>query len=321
MRSRNAIIKESVKLALVDMSIYLPIIGLVVIVFATWSLRHLTVLNKELLARSATDLMPISPQPLPNEFQPLVNGFNDLLQRLDAARMREQRFLADAAHELRTPLATLRVQAQIAMRVIKDEDRRAALGALVQGIDRTTRITEQLLAVSRIDGASTGDLAMEIIQLDVAVEAVFAELKPLAELRGISLRAHVQGQALTTVDWMLNVAIRNLVDNAIRHCPTGAVVSVTCRQADHGLEVIVSDTGPGIEAVHRTQLGKRFFRVPGTTTNGSGLGFSIVVAICERLDATLRIDPHLLDGTGLRVTIIFPYITIGLRHSSSNNFS
>ena len=206
-----------------------------------------------------------------------MDALNALFTRINALLVRERRFTSDAAHELRSPLAALRVQTEVVQLAGDDESMREhALDNLTVGIDRATRLVDQLLTLSRLDSLS--DLAdLEPVDWSLLVPMILVEQDRHAYAAGVILRyeqqgipAPLQGQAL-----LLSLLVRNLVDNAIRYTPAGGTVTV--RLAERLLTV--EDNGPGVTTEHLARLGERFYRPPGQEQTGSGLGLSIVQRI------------------------------------------
>jgi two-component system sensor histidine kinase QseC len=219
----------------------------------------------------------------------------------------ERRFTADAAHELRTPIAAIRTQAQVALAESDDALRRHALQATLQGCDRASRLVEQLLTLSRLEAAEAPELTP--LDLSALVRGVVAELAPkaLARQQVIEVDAaapcHVRGEAT-----LLAVLVRNLVDNAIRYSPSGARVHVAVEQDDGDdgrVHLTVEDSGPGMDEAARQRLGERFFRVLGSGESGSGLGWSIVRRVAQVPGATLSAQPSARLG-GLAVRSSWP---------------
>ena len=231
---------------------------------------------------------------------------NDLLQRLALRMETERRFTADAAHELRTPIAAIRAQAQVALsQATNDEVRRQALQDTLVGCDRASRVVEQLLTLARVEGPQ--DMASEPFRLDQLAQQTLAYLTPGALRRGQTLELlapepmEVNGQST-----LWHILLRNLIDNALRYSPDGAMVRMQVKRLESGqMEITVQDSGPGLSAVNLARLGERFFRVLGTPASGSGLGWSIVrhIAVLQRIDVQVGKSA---DLGGLKVTLRYP---------------
>lgn len=272
------------------------------------SLRPLTTLRQVLQARPPLDLTPLSAPGLPSEFNPLVGAFNEQLTRVDQAVQNERRFIADAAHELRTPLAVLSAHADLARRATSDVERDAALRRLSAGVQRAARLSEQLLDLARLDADAT---APARVPLDLAplLAIVVRDFEMLARERNQRITLCTQdGRILGDVD-QLGILIRNLVDNAVRYAGDEGHIEVRCqRQTRDGIEgmaLCVADDGPGVAAEDREAIFHRFYRANGGSERGSGIGLSLVARIARTHGATIAVDDG-LHGWGLAVTVFFP---------------
>jgi len=250
---------------------------------------------------------------VPAEVQPLVHALNGLLGRVAEQVAGERRFTADAAHELRTPIAAIRMQAQVAQGATQDEERRAALDATIAGCDRATRLVDQLLQLARLeaDAVDTQPAAGRDTPTDLAAVAarLVQELSDAARARGQQIRLECPPRP---VDVPMSAALaavllRNLLDNALRYGPDGGTVAVRLlpAQAVHGVRLCVEDAGPGLSDADLARLGERFFRVLGSGQSGSGLGWSIVRRLARLHALQLHIDRSPALG-GLRVTVDWP---------------
>ncbi|AWV05755.1 ATP-binding protein [Marilutibacter maris] len=274
------------------------------------SLRPITALRNTLQSRPPLDLTPLQAPDLPREFHPLVAAFNEQLTRVDQAVQNERRFIADAAHELRTPLAVLSAHADVARRAGSEAERDLALRRLSAGVQRSTRLSEQLLDLARLD-AATGANALAPVELAGLVVIVVRDFEALARERGqrISLRTE-PGTIRGDID-QLGILLRNLVDNAVRHAGDGGQIAVACRgevrDGVSGLALCVADDGPGVpDPDERERIFDRFYRVQsGAGNGGSGIGLSLVARIARTHGATIAVGDG-LDGRGLSVTVFFP---------------
>ena len=286
---------------LLPLAAALPLLGLFVWLTVRRALVPLERLGGEVGRRRAGDFAPLAAHDAPSEVAPLVASLNGLFQRLDRLLESERRFTADAAHELRTPLAALKTQAQVARGASDDATRAHALDGVLAGCDRATRLVDQLLTLARLDPAEAGRPA-ERCDLTALARRVVAELAPAALARRIEVElaapasAPVQGHG-----GLLEVLLRNLVDNAVRYSPDGTTVRVQVGEA----ALSVTDEGPGVASADRERLGQRFFRVLGSGQSGSGLGLSIVRRIAEIHGARLAFA-EAPGGRGLRVSVGFP---------------
>ena len=216
---------------------------------------------------------------------------------------KERRFTADAAHELHTPVAGIKAQAQVARAASNDAERTHALDNAILGCDRAAHLIEQLLTLARID--TLGDEATRSCQLGAIAAEVIAAIAPAALNMGVRLELTRGDEAVVRGDpLLLRILLRNLIDNAVRHTAPGTsvMVSVAIQQGQTSLSV--SDDGPGISEADLSRITERFYRPVGTSASGSGLGLSIVKRIAEIHSATLQIAPQ-KAGNGLCVTVIF----------------
>lgn len=281
----------------------LPVLALFVWLSIGRAVLPLNRLGQDVERRKAGDLRPLAPEGAPREVVPLVRSLNALFERVGRLIENERRFTADAAHELRTPLAAVKTQAQVARGAFDDRARQHALDGVVEGCDRATRLVDQLLTLARLE-PDPAQPAKPLELVDLARE-VIAELAPLALAKDVDIELRLPGHASVKGHReLLSVLLRNLVDNAVRYGPHGSSVHVDIVSSDVGATLSVTDEGPGVAPDERARLGQRFYRVLGTGQSGSGLGLSIVRRIAEMHSAPLRFEEG--DGKGLRVVVEFP---------------
>ena len=286
----------------------LPLMALTV----WWGVGH-TLRPVDRVARAVGTLDPqaLAPlddaTPLPDEIAPLRAALNALIRRVNEAFDMERRFTADAAHELRTPLAALKVQAQVALRAQADHDRRHALTQMLAGVDRMTHLVEQLLTLARVDPARQ---AGAVAPLDPAatIGEVCEALQPLAQQQGQTLQVEAAAGCLIAANpaW-LAIAMRNLVDNALRYAGEHARIEVRLTHADSGCAITVRDDGPGVPPELRTRLTARFVRGEAEG-EGCGLGLSIVARVAALSHARLELGDGLRradGGHGFAATLRF----------------
>lgn len=284
---------------LAGFALFVPLFAALVWVIVGRGLRPLRQLAAQVEQRPAEALSPLPESGLPAEAQPLVTAFNGQLQRLSGLLDRERAFLADAAHELRTPLTALRLQVQ-AMQNAPPEERAAASAEILQGIDRASRLIEQLLALARQEQLPAPPA--QAVALDALARQVIAERLPLADAKRIDLGLSEAAPCVVQGDpEALALLLKNLVDNAIRYAPDGARVDVAVRVAEGRPELSVSDSGPGIPEAERQNVLRRFYRLPGNGASGSGLGLALVNRIAERHGAQLRLESGPLGGLLVRL--------------------
>ncbi|MEW5891656.1 MAG: ATP-binding protein [Pseudomonadota bacterium] len=281
----------------------LPVLALLIWLAVRQGLRPLDALAAEVAAREPGNLTPIEIGANPAETRPLIERLNALLARLGRSLEQERRFTADAAHELRTPLAGIRAQAQVALGAADAAERERALHHAIAGCDRATHLVEQLLTLARIDAAT--QMPGETVALRELARDVLAELAPMALAKGIALElAEGEEQHVAGHSAWLRILLRNLLDNAVRYSAQGDSVRVEIGR-EHGLAALwVVDTGPGIPEAERARVRERFHRVLGSGETGSGLGLSIVQRIAEVHGAQLRLLPG-EGGRGLKAGIVF----------------
>ena len=294
--------------AVLPVALLAPVLMLIVWWVVGRAIGPIERVRRQVAARRPDDLAPLPTAGLPAEVRPLVGEMNGLFTRLSAAWDALTHFTADAAHELHSPLAALRLQAQSLQRAPDDATRAIATERLLAGIDRATRLVEQLLALARQEGAGEG---AELVSLDLTALArnALADAEPEAARHAIALTldaptAHV---VLRADEAALAVLLRNLLGNALRHTPPGGQVRVGVREEASVIDLTVEDSGPGIAPDERARVQDRFYRVPGTPGHGSGLGLAIVRAIAERHGAALTLDASPTLG-GLRVMLRWPAV-------------
>lgn len=293
---------------LLPLAVGLPVLGFLVWNSVSRTLSPLRRLAAQIQERNPAHLDPVAGGDTPREVQPLVDALNRLLRRLGEILERERRFTSDAAHELRTPLAALKTQAQVAQRLEDPEARQRALSQLNRGIDRATRLVEQLLNLARVDPEAGAD-AFESVDLAELLREVMSELGSAAVVKNVDLGLETPERLQVTGNrGALIVLVRNLLDNALRYTPPCGRVDVSLSQEAGECRLRVRDSGPGIPAAEREMVFQRFYRGennrgPGAGS-GSGLGLSIVQRIAELHRARIRLE-NPPDG-GLLVEVGFP---------------
>ena len=283
-----------------------PLLMIIVWWVVSASLAPVARVRRQVSQRQADDLTEVSEAGLPEEIRPLVQELNLLFGRVRQAFDAQQSFVADAAHELRSPLAALKLQALGLQRAPDDAAREVAVGRLTAGIDRATRLVEQLLILARQQASVASGTKAEGVALADLVRLSIADLVPAAQAHHIDLGlVHADDGRILGHPEALRVLMRNLLDNAIKYTPNGGKVDVDVRCEGDALVVSVQDSGPGIPEPDLERVLDRFYRVAGTQTTGSGLGLAIVKSIADLHGAQLVLDrsPHL---GGLRVAVRFP---------------
>ncbi len=305
MRVRNRMALEAASRVLLPLLLLLPLLSVAIWVLVSRGLTPLDRLARAVAARTPKALDPLPERQAPEEVRPLVQSLNDLLARLGAALAAQQAFIADAAHELRTPIAALQLQAQLAERAETEEDRRAALEDLKAGVGRAGRTVQQLLTLARQDPDSAGR-PFEPVPLAELTRQVVAEHMALAEAKDIDLGLAATDDAVAVRGdtGALRVLVGNLVENGVRYTPPGGRVDLSARMEDGHPVLEVRDTGPGIPEADQARVFDRFFRGEATYETGSGLGLAIVKAIADRHGARVCLENGKTGGLAARV--VFP---------------
>lgn len=284
-----------------------PLLGVLVWLVVGGAVRPLALLGHEVSRRGPGDLQPLSSHDTPAEVRPLVQRLNELFARIAASMQSERRFTSHAAHELRTPIAAIRAQAEVARDSRDPAARAAALDHVMEGCDRAARLVDQMLLLARIDERSTqGPPATT--RLDRAAANLLAELAPGALAAGVSLELESDAAVTIAADpALLQVLLRNLVENAIRHGGAPGTVTLVCRERPDAVVLEVADRGPGVADAELDQLGRRFFRGSTAVGQGSGLGLSIVQRIAESCGARVTFARR-RDGPGFVAEVRFPKV-------------
>ncbi|MEZ5704182.1 MAG: sensor histidine kinase [Burkholderiaceae bacterium] len=277
---------------------------LLLVMAVGWALRPLTSLRNAVVARKPEDMTAISAPDIPADVQPLVDAINFHIERNRRLVEARRRFVDDASHQLRTPLATLATQVGYAVREPDPNKLRHALVAIRQQLDETVRQTNQMLSLARAESAE-----VTIERMDAGALALEVTQKWWSEFRehGVDLGIEQSEQALTVLGQpgLLKEALSNLIHNALRYTPRGGQVTVQVSRQESTAEITVLDNGPGIPQAELIRAGERFFRGSNMNKPGTGLGLAIVQSITERLGGSLRLRPG-EDGVGLAATIAIP---------------
>lgn len=324
-RIRDQIARQSALYATLPLLLLVPVLLAVMLMLIRLMLRPLAELSRTVNARQENDLQPLPKTDLPTELQPFVNAINGLLGRTGAAMESQRRFVADAAHELRSPLAALSLQAERLHAAPMSSEATERLETLQAGIRRSRHLLEQLLLLARAQNARwvQGQAAATVASAPAAVAVlpvmrrVLEDLLPLADQKGLNLGisaapgithdAEVDERIRVAADEMaLYTLLRNLVDNAIRYTPAGGQIDLWVDQRGTEVVMAVQDDGPGIPAEERARVVDPFYRVLGTGESGSGLGLSIVDTLVGNLKGRLRLDDAVGHAHGLRAEVTLP---------------
>ena len=305
LNKRNQLVRDVLATELVPTLL----IALVSIGFA-WvgvarGLAPLERVRSELLQRSPQDLRPLNDRNVPVELLPAVAAFNRLLDRLREASEMQQRFLANAAHQLRTPLAGLQMHIELILRRDLASDLRAEVETMHNATTRAGRLARQLLALAKVESASAQSQSLEALDLKMVAEAAAQEWVPRAVERDIDLGFALDSVSAVADPLLLRELLNNLVDNALRYTPSGGSVTVRSGEAGGIPFLSVEDTGPGIPEVARSRIFERFYRVEGSPGDGSGLGLAIVKEVVDKHGAALAVETP-GRGQGTRIVVSFP---------------
>lgn len=324
-RIRDQIARQSALYATLPLLLLVPVLLAVMLMLIRLMLRPLAELSRTVDARQEHDLKPLPKSGLPTELQPFVNAINGLLGRTGAAMESQRRFVADAAHELRSPLAALSLQAERLHAAPMSPEATERLETLQAGIRRSRHLLEQLLLLARAQNArwgqgqvaATAASAPAVVAVLPVMRRVLEDLLPLADQKGLNLGisaapgvphdAEADERIRVAADEMaLYTLLRNLVDNAIRYTPAGGQIDLWVDQRGAEVVMAVQDNGPGIPAEERTRVVDPFYRVLGTGESGSGLGLSIVDTLVGNLKGRLRLDDAVGHAHGLRAVVTLP---------------
>jgi two-component system sensor histidine kinase TctE len=270
-------------------------------------LRPLERLRREVLNRKREDLSQLDGSKAPAEVRPLIDAVNDLLERLKQVMAAQQRFVADAAHQLRTPFAGLKTQSELALRTNDPQQKQHALQHILTGTQHGIRLVNQLLALARNEPGGQGTHDFSSINLNQLAQECTVNWVQMALEKNIDIgyesasdAIEIQGDANSLME-MLN----NLIDNAIRYTPTGGHITVSVNATQQGTELSVEDNGPGIDPQHRERVFERFYRILGSGQSGSGLGLAIVAEVAKRHNAAVKLEAG-SGGIGTRISVRFP---------------
>jgi two-component system sensor histidine kinase QseC len=294
---RQDVIERIMRHTLWPTLIGVPLLTVLIWLAIGWGLKPLRAMVSSIRGRNTATLQPLQLKPLPTDLEPMQTALNRLLVQIDDLLERERRFIADAAHELRTPLAILRIHAQNAQSAGTEEQRREALDFLVNGVDRATRIGSQLLTMARIEPQLNNPVRSRV-QLTELVREELAELTPLALEKGVELVLEGDEECwVETEPVAMAIALQNLVTNALNFSPAGSEVKVVI--GTHCLSV--KDQGPGIDEAQMERLFERFYSQGNA--NGAGLGLAIVQMIVGKIGCRLAL--HNRARGGLCVRLVF----------------
>lgn len=288
----------------------IPVLGVLIWLLVTHGLRPLNSVTREVHNRQPSALAPLDARSVPEEVRPLVDALNQLLARLGSALAIQREFVADAAHELRTPLAALQIQLELAETATDPEQRKAAFDALRNGLTRGIHLVSQLLTLARLEpGADDVTAATEPIRIAEVVRSVVFEHAALAQEREINLgvtRLDEEARVAAS-ESDLQTLMTNLLSNAIKYSPLGGQIDVAVERVagpEPEVRLLIDDSGPGIPQADRKRVFDRFYRRNVQGTSGTGLGLAIVQRVAARHGATVELATSPLGG--LRALVRFP---------------
>jgi len=288
---------------LLPLVVLVVVLGLLIRAAVGRALAPLQQVRAEVSQRGVSSLHALDMHDMPDEVAPLVATLNELLVRLDEALIAQRRFIADAAHELRSPLTAVKLQAQLASRANTQSEREIALAQLTGGVDRAAHLVEQLLHMARLE-PSARQSAFKTLSLDALIKKVVADFSAQADARDIDLGVgacaaiNLTGQADS-----LYMLLGNLLDNALRYSPTGGRVDVELGKEGNQAVISVYDSGPGIPEAERERVFERFYRVAGSDVPGSGLGLSIVRQVAVMHGGHIELNTATTGGLSVRVVL------------------
>ncbi len=308
LHKRHNLANEIIAGIIIPQFLIIPLAVLLVWFGLTQGIRPLDELRVRLRSRRPSDLSPIDEEDVPEEIAPLIAAFNEMLERLAQNMKAQERFIADAAHQMRTPLAGLRTQLEVALRQKDPREVQASLERIRTGVERTAHMISQLLSLARSQSETPPQF--ELMDLDALLREITQEWVPAAFERNIDLgfeglaarqaaQARIEGNPL-----LLRELFNNLIDNAIRYSPRGGRVTVRLRLREFVIAE-VEDNGPGIDEKQRELVFERFYRMSGTEAHGSGLGLPIVRSIANSHRASVQVRANPTEQ-GSVFSVVFP---------------
>ena len=300
---RERLVSDIIRALLWPALFILPLLGLL-----TWSilgrgLQPLQTMATDLERRHIEDLSELDSTMSPPELVPLVKSLNSLFSRVAAARQHERDFTAFAAHELRTPIAGLKIQAQVALATNDPGGRERALRNIVISVDRTSRLVRQLLAIASLDSATTV-VREDVVDLRQLIDDVVSAVPKRNDI-SVEIGSGLEGISFRTNRDLLTIALRNLYENAANYAGTPGRIVWAATISERNVTIELEDNGPGIPEKDMGNVRTRFFRGPHQNQSGSGLGLAIVENALAQLDATLHLEND-LSSRGLRATVFLP---------------
>jgi two-component system, OmpR family, sensor kinase len=300
---RDEIARTSALNVLIPLIILIPLLLAGVAYLSRQVFAPLRKMASQLDENNNNDLTPLSEEGLASEISPFVRAINRLLHRIGEFVEQQRKFSRDAAHELRSPLTAISLQAERLVELSRDSELHARLISLHKATERTRTLIEQLLVSARVQ--EDHQIVKEPISLKGVLRELLEDLLPLADVKVINLSVEGEDIVVLSESIDLQILIKNLVDNAIRYTPPKGTIKIFLNEDEHAAELIVKDSGPGIPVTEQMRVFDTFYRVPGNEQLGSGLGLSIVKIIAKRLGVEIDLYNN-SDQVGLSVRVIFP---------------
>jgi len=306
---RFELAEQMILAAVTPLILCIPLLAIIIFLLVSSGLRPLRLLSENLRAKKVDDLSPISQQNQHNELSPVLETLNQLFERLSAAFSREKRFASDAAHELRTPLSVLKINAHnLALQLNNNDSTHTNMQYLQQGIERMSHVVEQILLLNRTNPEQYQG-QFEHIDTAGLCQTVIASLFPQIESKKQEIELLGKGASIQGDQFSLGILIQNLISNASKYSPEGSLIRVSLRSEINQVVIQVEDSGPGIDKSEYQRVFERFYRIGGDrhTSNvpGCGLGLAISKHIAELHDASLKLSLS-EQLSGLSVELVLP---------------
>ncbi len=308
-KKRLGLVASIVSGVIVPQFVMVPLAVLLVYIGFSRGITPLQRLQEELRQRRPIDLSPINVKGLPEEVRPLIEALNDVMARLEHTLGSQRRFIADAAHQLKTPLTGLRTQTELALRESGSEAMRESLNRVAASAENLSHLTHQLLSLARAEAGVGLTSKLELLDLDVMAREAATEWADHALAMGIDLGYEPAEHPVRMlgITLLLHEAVADLIDNAIKYTPRGGQVTIRARK-DELACIEVEDTGPGIAPDERAKIFERFYRILGSGIEGSGLGLAIVQETAELFAGRVDVETG-RDGCGSLFRMSFPVAT------------
>ncbi|GGB81128.1 two-component sensor histidine kinase [Marinobacterium zhoushanense] len=313
MEIREEIAEEINKHNIQPLLLIVPLLWLMIWLIVRRGLRPLRQVSSELYKRNAEYLDPIDISSAPNEIAGVVYSINRLMKALERSLQQQKRFTSNAAHELRTPLAAIRIQAQNLL--LTDTENLVSQQQIINGVDRLSHMVNQLLTLSRLESGERRD-NFELIDIHAGIHGLLQDQRRMIRNRklDVSLLPAEPVHARVTPD-CIDILLRNLLDNALRYTPDGGRVQIEIDRQKADLRVRISDTGPGLDAEQKKRVFDRFYRAAGQGSDGCGIGLSIVQEICERTGYRVSLSDSQLGPHGLCAELTCPGAMVAAKAS------